>query len=385
MLILIFSLIVFESVDVKPARDSTIQQIKQGRWEDAITNAKFVLIHESEDDLLLGIIRFAEVKGFISELYPKYKYLLNKKKSNIIETWKKFYKENKDNENILQILAILYLDTDLEKTKLYANRILELDSLNSFAYFIVGCTHEDSEDYEKAIQCYQKAFRFDTTFTDCFKVIANSYMMIGDYDSALVYFRQIPHDDSSFNSAHLGEIICALKKRNITDAESVLSVIDNHETEHGINSINEIQEYLNGLIESNLAPQDSFIVFIPVKLNRMNWRPPKTLAAIFTASDIDIIKTKLYEKKPKPLSIPAPKYPESARRAGIEGDVIIKVLVDVDGSILDARIFLSSGFEELDNAALEASMKAKFEPATQLGRPVKVWVSIPIKFKLTGK
>ncbi|GAI31316.1 unnamed protein product [marine sediment metagenome] len=115
MLILIFSLIVFESVDVKPARDSTIQQIKQGRWEDAITNAKFVLIHESEDDLLLGIIRFAEVKGFISELNPKYKYLLNKKKSNIIETWKKFYKENKDNENILQILAILYLDTDLEK------------------------------------------------------------------------------------------------------------------------------------------------------------------------------------------------------------------------------------------------------------------------------
>lgn len=87
MLILIFSLIVFESVDVKPARDSTIQQIKQGRWKDAITNAKFVLIHESEDDLLLGIIRFAVVKGFISELNPKYKYLLNKR---IIKTFYRF-------------------------------------------------------------------------------------------------------------------------------------------------------------------------------------------------------------------------------------------------------------------------------------------------------
>jgi len=43
MLILIFSLIIFESVDVKPARDSTIQQIKQGRWENAIP-IKFKLI-----------------------------------------------------------------------------------------------------------------------------------------------------------------------------------------------------------------------------------------------------------------------------------------------------------------------------------------------------
>jgi TonB family protein len=311
--------------------------------------------------------------------------LLNIKKSNIIKTWEKFYKENKDNENILQVLAILCLDADLEKTEFYASQIIELDSLNSFAYFIVGCTHEDSEDYEKAIQCYQKAFRFDTAFTDCFIVIANSYMMTDNYDSALVYFRQIPHDDSNFNSANLGEIICALKRGNIADAESVLSVMDNQEIEHGINSINEIQEYLNGLKERNLTPQDSFIVFIPVKLNRINWRPPKTVAAILTTSDIDIIKTKVYEKKPKPLSIPAPKYPELARRAGIEGDVIIKVLVNIDGSILDAIIFLSSGFEELDNAALEASMKAKFEPAAQFGRPVKVWVSIPVKFKLTGK
>jgi len=385
MLILIFSLIVFESVDVKPARDSTIQQIKQGRWENAIPNAKFVLTHKSEDDLLLGLLKFGHVKGFISDLNPKFQYLLNIKKSNIIKTWEKFYKENKDNENILQILAVLYLDTDLEKTKVYANRILELDSLNSFAYFIVGCTHEDDGDYERAIQCYQKAFRFDTMFTDCFIVIANSYVMTDNYDSALVYFRQIPHDDSNFNSAYLGEIICALKRGNITAAESVLSVMDNPETEHGINSINEIQKYLNGSKENNLTPQDSFIVFIPVKLNRINWRPPKTVAAIVTASDIDIIKTKVYEKKPKPLSIPAPKYPESARRAGIEGDVIIKVLVNIDGSILDARIFLSSGFEELDNAALKASKKAKFESAVQFGRPVKVWVSIPIKFKLTGK
>jgi TonB family protein len=385
MLILIFSLIVFESVDVTQTRDSTIQQIKQGRWETAIANAKFSLIHESEDDLLLGIIKFAEVKGFISDLNPKFQYLLNIKKSNIIKIWEKFNKENKDNENILQVLAILYLDTDLEKTKLYTKRILELDSLNSFAYFIVGCTHEDSEDYEKAIQCYQKAFRFDTTFTDCFIVIANSYMMTDNYDSALVYFRQIPQDNSNFNSAYLGEIICALKRGNIADVESVLSVMDNQEIEHGIKSINEIQKYLNGLKESNLTPQDSFIVFIPVKLNRINWRSSKTLVAILTAGDIDIIKTKVYEKKPKPLSIPAPKYPESARRAGIEGDVIIKVLVNIDGSILDARIFISSGFQELDSAALEASMKAKFEPAKQFGRPVKVWVSIPVKFKLTGK
>lgn len=409
MLILIFSLIVFESVDVKPARDSTIQQIKQGRWEDAITNAKFVLIHESEDDLLLGVIRFAEVKGFISELNPKYKYLLNKKKSNIIKTWKKFYKENKDNENILQILAILYLDTDLEKTKLYANRILELDSLNSFACFILGYASEKNDNYNEALIYYQKSFLLDTMFTDCLPILANLYIITGNYDSALVHFSKIHYEDKALNAMRIGKIICQLKNENITGAVTTLDRLKNSELfECTRNSIEVIQEYIDGVKENSLIPSDSFIIFIPVVVKQLNLHSPTNLVAILTVNNIAIMNLKVDKEKPlslptsinreiiivpcyaledepMPFLVPKPKYPESARRAGLEGEVVVKALVDINGSVLDVKILVSSGIKDLDNAALFAAKNAKYEPITYFGIPVRVWSNIPIKFKLTGK
>lgn len=302
----------------------------------------------------------------------------------------------------------MYLDTDLKKTKLYANKILELDSLNSFAYFILGYVLERNDNYNEALIYYRKSFLLDTMFTDCLPILANLYIITGNYDSALVCFSKIHYEDKASNAMRIGKIICQLKNKNITGAVTTLDRLKDSELfEFTRNSIDAIQKYIDGVKENRLTSEDSFIIFIPVVLKQLNLHPiipvalltadnitianvfegkPKPLFVVpFADLDMAIVPYYMLEVKPKPLSIPAPKYPESARRAGIEGDVIIKVLVDVDGSILDARIFLSSGFEELDNAALAASMKAKFEPAKQFGTPVKVWVSIPIKFKLTGK
>ncbi|MEO0099775.1 MAG: TonB family protein [candidate division WOR-3 bacterium] len=88
------------------------------------------------------------------------------------------------------------------------------------------------------------------------------------------------------------------------------------------------------------------------------------------------------EIKPNPISIPKPEYPEMARRARIEGQTIVKVLVEVDGSVIDAQILKSSGNDALDEAALVAARQAKFSPARQKDIPVRVWVSIPFNFYL---
>ncbi|MBA7519180.1 hypothetical protein ES705_11255 [subsurface metagenome] len=63
---------------------------------------------------------------------------------------------------------------------------------------------------------------------------------------------------------------------------------------------------------------------------------------------------------------------------------MIKALVDIDGSIIDAQVLKSSGNQMLDQAALAAARKAKFTPAKQRDKYVRVWVSIPINFRLTG-
>lgn len=99
--------------------------------------------------------------------------------------------------------------------------------------------------------------------------------------------------------------------------------------------------------------------------------------------DIEIVPYYKVEVKPQPVNIPKPVYPSIAIKAGIEGQTVVKALVDIDGSIMQTQILKSSGNQMLDQAAIEAAMKAKFTPARQRDKAVRVWVSIPIKFVLT--
>ena len=74
-------------------------------------------------------------------------------------------------------------------------------------------------------------------------------------------------------------------------------------------------------------------------------------------------------------------YPDSARRANIEGKVILRVLVDNNGDILKV-ICESSNSTLLTQAALDAIKKTKFTPAYQDEIPIICWISIPFNFKL---
>ncbi len=78
-------------------------------------------------------------------------------------------------------------------------------------------------------------------------------------------------------------------------------------------------------------------------------------------------------------------YPELARKAGIEGTVVIGVLVDEKGNTVKTQVLKSDatklGFEE---AAIKALMQMKWKPAKQRDKPVKVWISVPVRFKLSN-
>ncbi|MCO5251403.1 MAG: energy transducer TonB [Candidatus Kapabacteria bacterium] len=76
------------------------------------------------------------------------------------------------------------------------------------------------------------------------------------------------------------------------------------------------------------------------------------------------------------------KYPELARRAGVEGKVIIRVLVDEKGKARRQLIEFSDN-ELLNQAAMDAvNDYGTFTPAIQNAQPIMCWVSIPIQFKL---
>ncbi|MEA3287722.1 MAG: energy transducer TonB [Candidatus Marinimicrobia bacterium] len=74
-------------------------------------------------------------------------------------------------------------------------------------------------------------------------------------------------------------------------------------------------------------------------------------------------------------------YPPSAREAGLEGAVTVKVFVAKDGRVIDSRIAQKLN-PELDRIALNAVQRTLFEPALKNGKPIDIWISIPIIFAL---
>lgn len=87
------------------------------------------------------------------------------------------------------------------------------------------------------------------------------------------------------------------------------------------------------------------------------------------------------EKLPVLVSRPAPVYPEVAIKAGIEGRVVVKVLVGKDGHVHDAVVQYSTA-EILNEAALAAAREYIFVPAVMNSGPVSVWMSVPFSFRL---
>ncbi|HEY1235047.1 MAG TPA: TonB family protein [Candidatus Binatia bacterium] len=77
-----------------------------------------------------------------------------------------------------------------------------------------------------------------------------------------------------------------------------------------------------------------------------------------------------------------PRYPESARRAGVQGVTTLRVRVLDNGRVGDVVVEQSAGFHDLDSAAVDAVKKWLFEPARRGKEAVSVWVLLPVKFEL---
>ena len=104
------------------------------------------------------------------------------------------------------------------------------------------------------------------------------------------------------------------------------------------------------------------------------------------------------DKKPEMVSKAKPLYPEDARKAGIEGTVVVIITIDENGQVIEAvpleeapmrgpngenlGMKKANHILELEPAAIEAAKKCTFIPAEYNGQPVKVKMAIPFRFRL---
>ena len=79
-----------------------------------------------------------------------------------------------------------------------------------------------------------------------------------------------------------------------------------------------------------------------------------------------------------------PVQPPRSLRNNEEGKVVLRVLVQADGSAGEVQVRSSSGFPLLDEAARSAVQAWRFNPATSDGKPVAEWYLVPIIFKLSN-
>ena len=76
-------------------------------------------------------------------------------------------------------------------------------------------------------------------------------------------------------------------------------------------------------------------------------------------------------------------YPAEARNKMLEGTVVLQVFVDEKGNVTRAEVYKSSGYDVLDEAALQVAKGAKFKPAIVNGKVAAVWVTWPMMFKIS--
>jgi len=80
------------------------------------------------------------------------------------------------------------------------------------------------------------------------------------------------------------------------------------------------------------------------------------------------------------IDLPAPYYPDTARRLRMTGVVIVEVVVDETGKVISAKA--ASGPPALRDVAVQAALRARFSPTKLSGQPVKVSGVINYKFAL---
>ena len=87
------------------------------------------------------------------------------------------------------------------------------------------------------------------------------------------------------------------------------------------------------------------------------------------------------DTKPVPLNRPTPRYTASARANGVQGSVLVRVLVGEDGNVKISRVIrgLPDGLTE---EAITAARQTKFKPAMKDGKPVPFWVGLEINFNI---
>ena len=108
-----------------------------------------------------------------------------------------------------------------------------------------------------------------------------------------------------------------------------------------------------------------------------------SLAHLLDPPDVAGFSPKEVDVKAEILTRPEPGYTREARRAGVQGNVILRVLLLPNGKIDRVRVVRRVPFGLTENA-IRAACEIKFKPAMKAGKEVSQWVQLEYAFRLAN-
>ena len=112
---------------------------------------------------------------------------------------------------------------------------------------------------------------------------------------------------------------------------------------------------------------------------------PSSTEPSSAGQDATLIKEKGVQTEAKTLRAVSPVYPRLSRRRGEEGTVVFTVWISKKGKVEKIKILHSSGYKRLDDSALKAAKKTRFQPAIKNGQAVPSQTELTFTFRLTDE
>jgi TonB family protein len=155
-----------------------------------------------------------------------------------------------------------------------------------------------------------------------------------------------------------------MRSLNVAASPAVLPVRE------GFNLLTDMSAFVNTVPNTGIVSALSR----PVPINGSEPRP------VFRDASAERLEGAL--SKARPGQNFRPEYPRTAREAGWEGTVMLKVEVLPDGKAGHVSVHRTSGHAILDDAALTAVQRWRFSPAMDGNFPIKTVVHLPVRFDL---
>lgn len=130
-----------------------------------------------------------------------------------------------------------------------------------------------------------------------------------------------------------------------------------------------------------IAAEENEVVDIELTIRSTDLQR-EPLPEIPKVPDVEIVDFVLLEVQPKVIHQVNPQYPDLARKGGVEGRVLVQILIGLDGTVEEAKVIKASPEGFFDSAAIEAALQWRFSPAFQRDKPVKVRYQLPFNFRL---